>query len=190
MSEEITEHMFSNKMDLKLLGETQPVFKFVLETKTSENDSISQNRKFSDCTIFADTNALLPSLERISASDDSTATNSSIIHNNISPSTIGSLGAEKGTTPRNLRPRHHMDNLSEYNSKNINICNTAQIFIFSLWNLLFAIFIEKQRINSGFFLYEAEMKKKKENKHRMNITKQAKECRSVKQCKGVYELFR
>ena len=44
MSEEITtpEHMFS-KMDLKLPGETQPVFKSVLETKTSENDSISHN---------------------------------------------------------------------------------------------------------------------------------------------------
>ena len=38
MSEEITtpEHMFRNKMDLKLPGETQPVFKSVLETKTSE----------------------------------------------------------------------------------------------------------------------------------------------------------
>ena len=168
MSGEITtaEHSFMNKMDLKLPGETQPVFKSVLEAKISENDSISQNQKFSDCTIFAHTNALVPSLERISASDNSTSTNSITIHNNISPSTIGSLGAEKGTTPRNLRPRHHMDNLSEYNSKNINICNTAQIFIFFLYGIhylpfspfyvfssvLILGFIAKQRINSGFFL--------------------------------------
>ena len=149
MSEEITEHMFSNKMDLKLLGETQPVFKFVLETKTSENDSISQNRKFSDCTIFADTNALLPSLERISASDDSTATNSSIIHNNISPSTIGSLGAEKGTTPRNLRPRHHMDNLGiipKY--KYLQYCTDIYIFFMEF---IICHFYRKTKNQQWFF---------------------------------------
>ena len=136
MSEEITTpaHVFANKMDLKLPGETQPVFKSVLETKTSENDSINQNRKFSDDRISAHTKALSPSMERISASDGSSTNNSIIIHTNINPSIIGSLGAEESMTSRNLRPRYHMDNLSEYNSKNINICKIAQIFIFSLWN--------------------------------------------------------
>ena len=42
-------------------------------------------------------------------------------------------------------------------------------------------FIAKQRINSGFFLYEAELKKKNENKQRREITKKAKECNSLKE---------
>ena len=32
---------------------------------------------------------------------------------------LGDMGAEEGNAPRNLRPRQHMDKLSEYVSKNI-----------------------------------------------------------------------
>ena len=86
-SEEIptAEHIFRKKMNLKLLGKIQPVFKSVFENKTSENYSINQNQKFSDDTIFANTNALFPSMERISASDGFTTNTSIIIHNNIIP---------------------------------------------------------------------------------------------------------
>ena len=107
------EHIFRKKMNLKLPGKNQQVFKSVLETKTSDNYSIDQNQKFSDDTIFAHINALLPSMERISASDGFTTNTTIIIHNNIILSTIESLGAEECMTSRNLHPRHHMDNSSE-----------------------------------------------------------------------------
>ena len=102
--------MSRNKIDFKLPGKTQPVFKSVLVIKTLENFLISQNQKFSDNTTFAHTIALVPSLERISASGSSPNSNI-IINNSISPSTIGRLGAEEGMNSRNLRPRHHMGNL-------------------------------------------------------------------------------
>ena len=102
MSEKIItpEHMLSTKMDLKLPG----------------NVSISQNQKFSDHTASSQTNALVPSLERISAFDSSTNNNNISISTNITPSTSEIMGTEAGMTSRNLHPRHHMDKLSEYDS--------------------------------------------------------------------------
>ena len=41
-----SEHSFSNKMDLKLPEQIQPVFKSILEANTLENISINQYRKF------------------------------------------------------------------------------------------------------------------------------------------------
>ena len=116
-----SEHSFSNKMDLKLPVQIQPVFKSILETNTLENISINQYRKFSNDTKIAHTDVSMPSMERTSTFDDATTNNSISITNNTSPSIIGSLVAEEGRTSRHLRPRHHMDNLSKYNSKNINI---------------------------------------------------------------------
>ena len=99
-SEEIPtpEHIFRKKMNLKLLGKIQPVFKSVFETKTSENYLINQNQKFSDDTIFAHTNALFPSMERISASDGFTTNTSIIIHNNIIPPPLEVWALNKGIT--------------------------------------------------------------------------------------------
>jgi len=116
-----SEHCFSNKMDLKLPVH-QPVFKSILETNTLENISINQYRKFSNDSKTAHADVSMPSMERTSTYDETTTNNNSIsITNTTSPSIIGSLVAEEGKTSRYLRPRHHMDNLSKYNSKNINI---------------------------------------------------------------------
>ena len=79
------------------------------------------SRKFSNDTTIAHTNVLMPSMERISTLDNATTNNSIPITNNPSQSIIGSLSADEGKTSRHLRPRYHMDNLSKYNSKNINI---------------------------------------------------------------------
>ena len=77
MSEEnhILEHIFMTKMDLTLQGKTQPEFKFVLKNKMSENVLTNQNQEFSDNTLFAQTFALVPSHERIFASDNSHSRN-------------------------------------------------------------------------------------------------------------------
>ena len=64
----------------------------------------------------AQTTALVPSQERISAFDGSNNNSTIIINTSISPSTIGIMGAEEGITFRNLHPKHHMDKLSEYDS--------------------------------------------------------------------------
>ena len=67
-----------------------------------------------------------------------------------------------------------------------------QIIIFYFWkyNIYFLSFffllfsysllesVAKQRINSGFYLFEAEMKKKKEKKQMKSL--KAKECRKLK----------
>ena len=96
------------------------------------------------------------------------------------------LGAGTGNTAQNLRPRQHIDELSEYYFKLIfkykNMLK-SQIFIFSFvlefpfllyelhyylrfcFSFVFALcFTEKQRINSGFFLFKAEQMKKAEQK--------------------------
>ena len=70
-------------MDLKLPGETQPVFKSVLETKTLENVLINHNQKFSDNTASSQTTVLVTSQERFSAFDSSTNNRNIIIYTNI-----------------------------------------------------------------------------------------------------------
>ena len=71
----------------------------------------------------------MPSMERTSTFDDATTNNSISITNNTSPSIIGSLVAEEGRTSRHLRPRHHMDNLSKYNSKEYKYLINTDIYI-------------------------------------------------------------
>ena len=72
----------------------------------------------------------MPSMEKTSTLDDTTTTNSSIpITNTSNPFIIGRLGAEEGRTSRHLRPRHHMDNLSKYNSKEYKYLINTDIYI-------------------------------------------------------------
>ena len=88
--------------------------KFISEAATPENCLTSQDQKFS-----GDTSAVLTELNRnnlLFASDDSNSyityinTNTNII--NRASMTV-SLGDGTGRTSRNLRPRQHMDKLSE-----------------------------------------------------------------------------
>ena len=61
----------------------------------SEIVSTSQNQEFSDSTFIAQTFALVPSQERISAFDGSTDSNISNINTSITPSMLRILGAEE-----------------------------------------------------------------------------------------------
>ena len=58
-------------------------------------------------------------------------------------------------------------------------------YVFS--SVLILGFIAKQRINSGFFLYEAEMKKQKREKTEKRINQKSKR---MQKFEGVYGLFR
>ena len=188
-------------MDLKLTGKTQPVFKSVLETKKSENDSINQNRKFSDDTISAHTIALSPSMERISASDGYITNNSTIIQNNISPSNIGSLGAEEGMTSRNLCTRYHMDNLSKYNSKNykylqtlprylyFSLRNSLLLYIFPFLCFLFCLhswFHSKAKNQQRIFSVRSRIEKEKREQTEKRNNQKSKRMQKLE---GVYGLF-
>ena len=98
------------------------------------------------------------------------------------------MGDGTGNISRNLRPRQHMDKLSKYYiliKIKINGCIIKlQKFIF-IWFytsllhdyicfvfLLYECFTvtAKQRIDSGFFLFQAEMKKKQEKKKKKIMT--------------------
>ena len=48
--------------------------------------------------------------------------NTSNISTTNIPDMLDTLGADKGTSTRSLRPREHMDKLSKYVSKNMIIC--------------------------------------------------------------------
>ena len=99
MSEEIItpEHMFRTKMDLKLPGKTQPVFKSVWKRKKRKTFRLVRIESFRF-------HCLVPSQERISAFDGSTRNSNIVINTNISSSMLGIMGAEEGVTSRNLRP--------------------------------------------------------------------------------------
>ena len=51
--------------------------------------------------------------------------------------------------------------------------------VFLFHSLLFCIYSAKQRIDSEFFLFQAEMKKKKEKKQSKKL--KAKQCKNLKE---------
>ena len=72
------------------------------------------------------------------------------------PSMFLIVGAGTGNTNPNLRPRHHLDNWSEY-FPNIIWIKKKQIKNTNIY--IHFKFHSKQRIDSGFFLFKAEQKK-------------------------------
>ena len=105
------------------------------------------------------------------------------------------MGAGTGNANWHLCLSHHIDNLSEYFSKyyyNKKLQKNAHIYIFLLRNVpfnstnyiiiftfLFSFlftfcFIAQQRINSGLFLFEAEIRRKPKRRKIEIISKKSK----------------
>ena len=83
--------------------------KFISGATISENPLTSQDRKFSEKT--SDVSTVLNYNDPLLAADD---TNSNIYTNTINRASVAvSLGDGTGNMSRNLRPRQHMDKLSE-----------------------------------------------------------------------------
>ena len=178
-----------NKRNLKWSGKNTPCSKFSLKKSDPANDLTSQNQKISGnpssrCFI-TDSKLAIDNINSINNSNSNT--------NIPFLQSVKDVDAGTGNLNRNLRPRHHMDKLSEFFSKfifNINYANKLQTFILLIfWRLFLFImllkyvtfssllfqkfcFIAKQRIDSGFFLFEAERKKKEEKKkNKKNVKK-------------------
>ena len=102
-------------MNLKRSGKYTPRSKCVLKNSIPANDLTSQDRKIS--VYPSNRNFYTDSKLDIDNINSNYSSNSSI---NISfPQSVKDVDAGTGNLNRNLRPRHHMDKLSEFFSKYI-----------------------------------------------------------------------
>ena len=105
-----------SSLELKSQGNVQPVFKSIWDTNESEKASTKPSQDFSDNTCTAQSSSSRISQKTISAKDNESFNN--IFTNTITATTLSpmlnNMGADKGTNTRSLRPREHMDKLSEY----------------------------------------------------------------------------
>ena len=102
-------------MDFKIQEENQPVFKSSRDTEKSGNTLTKSSLVFSDFASCAQTSDSTATQKRISAYN--VEYNNTNTYTNISMSMLGTMGTGEGTNTQSLRPREHMDKLSEYVSR-------------------------------------------------------------------------
>ena len=170
-------------LNLKSQGKFQPVFKSIWDAEGSEKASTKPSQDFSDNSCKPQSSSSKILHKTISAKDKEYNNNTNIITNTTHSPMLGNMDINGTTNTRSLHPREHVDKLSEYISIHIMICNADYYMCHS--EIMFCVFfsylcelIAKQRIDSGFFLFQAEMKRKKEKKQSKKI--KAAKCRNLK----------
>ena len=105
-----------SSMELKSQGNVSPVGKSIWDTNESEKASTKPSQDFSENIGTSQSSSLRISQKTISAKDNESFNN--IFTNTITTTTpspmLNNMGADKGINTRSLRPREHMDKLSEY----------------------------------------------------------------------------
>ena len=105
----VSDGLSRTEMNLRRSDKYDPRSKFVSGTTISEYLLTKQDRKFSGKSSYASTD-LIHNAPKL-ATDDSNS-NINLNTNSRSPISVG-LGDGTGNITRNLRPRQHMDKLSE-----------------------------------------------------------------------------
>ena len=100
-------------MELKSQGKFQPVFKSIWDAEESEKASTKPSQDFSDnsCKLKSSSSKILH--KTISAKDKESNNNTNIISNTTHSPMLGNMDIDGTTNTRSLRPREHMDKLSE-----------------------------------------------------------------------------
>ena len=103
-----------SSLELKSQEKVQPVFKSIWDAEKSEKASTKPSQDFSDnsCTSLSSCSKILQ--KTISAKDKESYNNTNIISTNTHSPMLGNIDIDGRTNTRSLRPREHMDKLSEY----------------------------------------------------------------------------
>jgi len=125
-------------MELKSRGKPQPVFKSIWDAEESEKASTKPSQDFSgkSCKLQSSRSKILH--KTISAKDKESNTNTNIISNTTHSPMLGNMDIDGTTNTRSLRPREHVDKLSEYISIHIMICNADYYMCHS--EIMFCVF--------------------------------------------------
>ena len=105
-----------SSMELKSQGKFQPVFKSIWDAEGSEKASTKPSQEFSDNTCTSQSSSSRIPQKTISARDKESYNNTytnTITANTHSPMP-NNMDVDGRTNTRSLRPREHMDKLSEY----------------------------------------------------------------------------
>ena len=126
-------------MELKSQGKLQPVFKSIWDAEESEKASTKPSQDFSgkSCKLQSSRSKILH--KTISAKDLESNINTNIISNTTHSPMLGNMDIDGSTNTRSLRPREHVDKLSEYISIHIMICN-ADYYMYHLEIMFFVCF--------------------------------------------------
>ena len=103
-------------LNLKSQGNFQPVFKSIWNAEESEKASTKPSQEFSDNTCTSQSSSSRIPQKTISAKDKESYNNTytnTITTNTRSPM-LNNMDVDGRTNTRSLRPREHMDKLSEY----------------------------------------------------------------------------
>ena len=103
-------------LELKSLGKVQPVLKSIWDANESEKASTKPSQEFSDNTCTSQSSSSRIPQKTISARDKESYNNTytnTITTNTRSPM-LNDMDVDGRTNTRSLRPREHMDKLSEY----------------------------------------------------------------------------
>ena len=127
-----------SSMELKSQGKLQPMFKSIWDAEESEKASTKPSQDFSDnsCKLKSSSSKILH--KTISAKDKESNTNTNIISNTTHSPMLGNTDIDGTVYTRSLRPREHVDKLSEYISIHIMICN-ADYYMFHS-EIMFCVF--------------------------------------------------
>ena len=101
-------------LNLKSQGIFQPVFKSTWDAEESEKASTKPSQDFSDKSCKPRSSSLKILQKTITAQDKESYNNTNIISNNTHSPMPGNMDIDGKSTTRSLRPREHLDKLSEY----------------------------------------------------------------------------